>query len=167
MGSGVGGALIVNRALVRGFQGAAGEIGHSVMITGGHPCNCGRRECMENYVSGRSIQRRVAPIIGDRDLFALARAGDDRALALYSELGGYLGRGLANVAMLVNPERVVVSGGAAEAFDLFVDATVEAMREELGPSWQALVPEFVVGTLGSDAGRLGVADLARSAGALS
>lgn len=55
----------------------------------------------------------------------------------------------------------------AEAFDLFVDATVESMREELGPSWQALVPEFVVGTLGSDAGRLGVADLARSAGALS
>jgi glucokinase len=163
LGSGVGGALVVNGALVRGFHGAAGEIGHSVMITDGYPCNCGRHGCMENYVSGRSINRRALPVLGDADLYALARAGDERALELYTEFGGYLGRGLANVAMLVNPERVVVSGGVAEAFDLFVEPAMAAMRAELGPAWQALAPTFAVGMLGSDAGRLGAADLARSA----
>ena len=166
LGSGVGGALIVNGALVRGFQGAAGEIGHSVMITNGYPCNCGRSGCMENYVSGRSINRRALPVLSDQDLYPLALRGDERALALYTELGRYLGQGLANVVMLINPERVVVSGGVAEAFELFADAATEAMRVELGPSWRALVPEFAVGTLGSDAGCLGAADLARSARAL-
>jgi len=161
LGSGVGGALVVNGELVRGHQGAAGEIGHSVMITGGHPCNCGRNGCMENYVSGRSVNRRAAAVVGDADLYALARSGDERALGLYAELGGFLGRGLANVAMLVNPERVVVSGGVAEAFDLFVEPARAAMADELGASWAALVPDFVAGTLGPDAGRLGAADLAR------
>lgn len=161
LGSGVGGALIVNGRLVRGHRGAAGEIGHSVMITDGYPCNCGRKGCMENYVSGRSIHRRAVPVIGDADLFALAQAGDEKALGLYREFGAFLGRGLANVTMLVDPERVVVSGGVAEAFDLFVDAAVEAMALELGPSWSGLVPAFALGTLGTDAGRLGAADLAR------
>jgi glucokinase len=163
LGSGVGGAVIVNGGLLRGFHGAAGEIGHSVMVTNGYPCNCGRRGCMENYVSGRSINRRAQPVVGDHDLHELARAGDARALSLYTELGGHLGRGLANVVMLVNPQRVVISGGVAAAFDLFADAAAEAMRLELGPSWSGLVPEFAVGTLGSDAGRLGAADLANPA----
>lgn len=164
LGSGVGGALIVNGALLRGHRGAAGEIGHSVMITGGYPCSCGRHGCLENYVSGRSVNRRSVPVLGaGADLLALARDGDQRALELYRELGRFLGQGLANVAMLADPERVVISGGVADAFDLFVDDTVTAMRDELGPHWADLVPDVVAGTLGADAGTLGAADLARTA----
>lgn len=162
LGSGVGGALIVNDQLVRGHHGGAGEIGHSVMITGGYPCACGRHGCMENYVSGRSINRRGQPVFGEADLHQLALRGDERAIELYREFGTYLGQGLANVMMLVNPQRVVISGGVAVAFDLFVDAAVTSMTAELGPHWRGLVPEFVVGQLGHDAGVLGAADLART-----
>lgn len=160
LGSGVGGALIVNGELVRGHHGAAGEIGHSVMITDGHPCACGRRGCLENYVSGRSINGRARAVLGDADLYALAQAGDTRARQLYREFGVHLGGGLANVIMLVNPQRVVISGGVAVAFGLFAEAAVAAITAELGPHWRGLVPELVVGRLGNDAGILGAADLA-------
>jgi glucokinase len=163
LGSGVGGALVVNGELVRGFHGAAGEIGHSVMITGGYPCACGRHGCMENYVSGRSVNRRAKPIIGDHDLYASARSGDQRALDLYTELGGFLGRGLANLVMLVDPELIVISGGVADAFDLFAAAATAAMTAELGTHWAGLVPAFAVATLGPEAGTLGAADLAQRA----
>jgi glucokinase len=163
LGSGVGGALVVNGQLVRGFHGAAGEIGHCVMITDGYPCACGRRGCMENYVSGRSVNRRARPTMGDRDLYVAARSGDQLALTLYTELGGFLGRGLANLVMLVNPELIVISGGVADAFDLFETAATAAMSAELGPSWSALVPVFSAATLGTEAGILGAADLAQQA----
>ncbi|GAA2100336.1 ROK family glucokinase [Microlunatus panaciterrae] len=161
LGSGVGGALIVNGELVRGHQGAAGEIGHSVMITDGYPCACGRHGCMENYVSGRSINRRAAAILPGADVYELARAGDERALGCYLELGDYLGRGLANVAMLVNPQLVVISGGVSDAYDLFAEQAQRSMRSELGAYWAGLTPEFAAGTLAADAGPLGAADLAR------
>lgn len=162
LGSGVGGALIVDGALVRGHQGAAGEIGHSVMITAGYPCACGRQGCAENYVSGRSVNRRARETLGERDLYAAARAGDARALQAYGELGRYLGIAIADTVMLVNPQRVVVGGGVTDAYDLFVDAAIASLRAELGPSWAALTPEFAVAVLGVDAGTLGAADLAGS-----
>ena len=163
LGSGVGGAVVVNGALVRGHHGCAGEIGHCVQQTAGRTCACGRIGCNENYASGRALVRRAAEVIGtERDLFAEAAAGNAAALQVYTEFGTYVGRALADPIMLLNPDIVVIGGGVVAAFDLFAPAIHDALGEALGANWRAIAPPIAAASLGTDAGRVGVADLAGS-----
>lgn len=162
LGSGVGGAIVIGDTLIRGHHGCAGELGHALRETNGRPCECGRRGCMENYVSGRVLVRRAAEVLGpDTDLHRAALDGDPRAVDVYVEFGEHLGRGLADDVMLLDPQFVVIGGGVALSFEQFAPATRRALDDELGPNWQGIAPSIVVAELGSDAGRIGVADLAR------
>lgn len=164
LGSGVGGSVIVNGALVRGAHGCAGEIGHCRQETGGRPCACGRQGCNENYASGRALTRRGVEAIGaDTDLFTAATAGDADALAVYREFGTYVGRALADPVLITNPGLVVIGGGVADAFGLFGAVAAEALVAELGPNWAGIAPPLVPAVLGGDAGMIGAADLAREA----
>jgi glucokinase len=162
LGSGVGGAIVIGETLIRGHHGCAGELGHALRETNGRPCECGRRGCLENYVSGRALVRRAAEILGpDVNLHRAALDGDPRAIAVYTEFGEHLGRGLADDVMLLDPQFVVIGGGVATSFEHFAPATRQALDDELGPNWRGIAPDVVVAELGPDAGRTGVADLAR------
>ncbi len=136
LGTGVGGGLVMNGRLVRGAIGSAGEIGHTSIALTGPPCACGRRGCLEAFVSTRAILRRARRAIRGgasvlRSLVAregtltpevVARAaasGDRAARQIWQEVGVSLGRGLANVINLLNPERVVLGGGVAKAWRFF------------------------------------------------
>jgi len=156
LGTGVGGAVVVGRKLQLGY-GSAGELGH--MTVDANPdaplCGCGNRGCVEAHVQASAIAR-----AGGRDeavgVVEAARAGDARAREALAEAGRWLGVAIANMAMVLNPERVVIGGGVAEAGELILGPA----REEVGR--RVRVPpvgrtEVVPAELGYEAGSIGAA----------
>jgi glucokinase-like ROK family protein len=135
LGTGIGGGVVAGGKLLNGEHGLAGTIGHHVIRIQGRPCNCGRRGCLEAYVSTAALLRAYAEKSGRvldrgsgdtalaRQVSELALAGDAAAKAAYSELASYLADGLANVFNLFDPQAVFLSGGLVEGHHEFVQET--------------------------------------------
>ena len=124
VGTGIGCGLVVNGRLVSGSHGVAGEIGHIGVDAGGPACHCGGRGCVEaiagtDAVIGRARERTGWPELTFDDAVALARGGDERVVTVFAEAGNAIGCGIAAVANLVGPARIVVSGEGLSAYDLF------------------------------------------------
>jgi len=124
VGTGIGCGLVVNRRLVSGSHGVAGEIGHICVDVSGPVCHCGGRGCVEaiagtDAIVGRAQERTGRPGLTFDDAVALARGGDERVGAVFAEAGNAIGCGIAAVANLVGPARIVVSGEGLAAYDLF------------------------------------------------
>jgi glucokinase len=134
LGTGIGSGLILGGEIYRGSRGLAGEFGHITVTRDGPRCNCGNRGCLEVYAAGPAIARRAregmerAPESllwrlagGDTKkvtaelVSQAADQGDELARWLWEETGEYLGIGLATAATLLNPERIVLGGGVAQA----------------------------------------------------
>ena len=136
IGTGVGGGIVSKGVLLTGQHGLAGSIGHTVIRADGRACNCGRKGCLEAYVSTEALIREyrehggvVEQKTGDDGALALrinqlAQAGDAAAQAAYAQLGEYLAEGIANLFNLIDPEAVFLSGGLIEGQDGFI-ASVE------------------------------------------
>ena len=159
LGTGVGGAVMIDGVMLHGAQGFAGEIGHTVVEPQGLPCGCGSYGCLEQYVSGTAIARLAQPHYGEASSETIAQAarrGEAEALAIFRQVGWYLGIACANMAQLFNPQRIVIGGGVAEAFDLFQEPLRRVMRERAMPEIdeQARVAPAACGPL---AGSLGAA----------
>ncbi|WP_405609297.1 ROK family protein [Streptomyces sp. NBC_01511] len=112
---GVGGALVLDGELLRGANGFAGEIGHVVVDADGPLCRCGSRGCLEQYAGQSALLRGAgldenAGVPGVVELEALARAGDNRAIAAIGEAGRMLGRVLSGAVNLFDPDAVVLGG---------------------------------------------------------
>ncbi|NUO55752.1 MAG: ROK family transcriptional regulator [Hamadaea sp.] len=127
IGAGVGCGLVVNGALVHGAVGLAGELGHVPLDPAGPMCRCGNTGCVEARSADTAILRQVAADTGRQDLdilaaAELARHGDAAAVAAFEAAGNWLGRALATVANLVNPDRIILSGEGLAASDLFESA---------------------------------------------
>jgi len=127
IGTGVGAGLVLDGKLHRGMRGAGGEIGHiAVVPRGGRSCPCGLRGCLEAYASGPSvvrvaIERGYAGEATGAAVAAAARAGDPAAGYAFRQAAEMLGRGLASLVMLLNPERIVLGTLAVHAGDLLLD----------------------------------------------
>lgn len=176
LGTGVGGGVIVNGKLVAGPHGAGGEIGH-VKVTNdkGRACGCGKSGCLEQYASATGAVRSVLELLksinvpssmrpfGDqltcKDIFDCARAGDAPALRVVEEMGELLGKTLASVACVCDPEVIVVGGGVARAGDLLLKHVRSGFRANAFPA-QEETP-IVPARLGNDAGMYGAAHLMR------
>jgi len=138
IGTGIGGGIVCGRKLLSGQNGFAGTIGHHVIREGGRPCNCGRRGCLEAYVSTAALIReyedRAGPI-ADRQSFddaalalhinQLASSGCPKAVGAYQALARYLAEGIANIFNLFDPEAVLISGGLIEGQTQFADSVAE------------------------------------------
>lgn len=164
LGTGIGGALLLGGDLVRGRNGMAGEFGHVQVVPGGRPCPCGRSGCWEQYCSGRALARFTAEAGVPRhgpELTAAAAAGDPVALGAFAEVGRWLGTGIADLVAAFDPEVVVISGGVSAAGELLLGPAREAYAATLLASGHRTVAPVLAGTLGSEAGALGAADLAR------
>jgi glucokinase len=127
IGTGIGAGLVLDGCLHRGKIGAGGEIGHiAVVPRNGRKCPCGLRGCLEAYASGPSVLR-IATERGYQgaangvSLADAARAGDPHARYAFDQAADMLGRGLATLVMLVNPERIVLGTLAVHAGDLLLD----------------------------------------------
>jgi glucokinase-like ROK family protein len=133
VGTGIGGGVVSNGQLILGQHGFAGTIGHHTIHVGGRPCNCGRRGCLEAYVSTAALLQEykdhATTAMRDSDMTdvalafeisRLARAGDPAALKAYAALAGYLAEGVANIFNLLDPQAVLISGGLVEGHPGFV-----------------------------------------------
>lgn len=173
LGTGVGGGLVINGSVYRGVDGTAGEIGHINVEPDGHPCGCGSRGCLEQYASATAIVRIAreklsgsagSGLSGSDDItaksvFDAAMKGDRIALDVFSVVGYYLGIAVADLVNVLNPETIVIAGGASNAWELFQPA----MRDELKKrafQQPAERVKIVRGKLGDNAGLVGAASLA-------
>lgn len=166
LGTGVGGALIVDGEPLTGAKGAAGEIGHLMAERRGPKCGCGRRGCVEAIASGTAIGRLYAVEtgreIGGREIADRARAGDAVALTLYRRAGRALAVACAAWAQVANPEAVIVGGSLSNALDL-MQASLQ--RELALRAWDANLPLPIrVAELGGPAPLVGAAEFARRRG---
>ena len=168
IGTGIGGGIVSGGKLLQGQHGFAGSIGHSVIHTGGRPCNCGRNGCLESYVSTAALLREYREHGGvlDEDtdanlalkINAFARKGDPAAVAAYAALSDDLAEGIANLFNLFDPEVVLLSGGLIEGCEGFV-AGVEARVEKLLHFGNKRKPQIRAARAGRFAGVQGAAAL--------
>jgi len=179
VGTGVGGGLVTGGEVMRGVSGAAGEIGHMSIDPNGLPCvgDCPNRGCLERYVSGTALGRRVRETAEAEPKSAFARAaaegseldgalctelaheGDPLAIGLLTEMGRTLGVAIANLVNLLNPEIVVVGGGTMAAGELLLGPARETVAERaLAPSRDQV--QIVPTHFGDAAGMIGAAFLA-------
>jgi predicted NBD/HSP70 family sugar kinase len=124
VGAGIGCGLVVDGRLISGSHGVAGEIGHISIDVNGPACHCGGRGCVEAIAGADAIVRQTREASGRpeltlEDAVALARAGDVPLGAVFARAGAAIGSGIAAVANLVGPARIVVSGEGLAAYDLF------------------------------------------------
>ena len=177
LGTGVGGGVITHGVLLRGAQGAGGELGHVTLDPDGPLCGCGNRGCLEALASGTAIQRRAREFANDRptsalgrlaiqrqvlgeDVTRLAEEGDEAAVSVLEETGRWLGIGMAGFVNMFNPEVVAVGGGASRAGEFILGpARREVKLRARSPSRD--LAEIKEATLGPASGVLGAAALAR------
>ena len=124
VGTGIGCGLVVGGRLLSGSNGVAGEIGHIGIDMDGPKCHCGGRGCVEAIAGTDAIVRQARERSGQAGLtfdeaVAMARGGDERVGAVFARAGNAIGSGIAAVANLVGPARIVVSGEGLAAYDLF------------------------------------------------
>lgn len=184
VGTGLGGAIVLDGRLIRGAFGGAGEFGHVRMVPGGRPCRCGKAGCWEQYVSGTALTRRVrqlvaedpdgAPVLRElagEDLATLggsmiteaARREDAVARRALAEVGRWLGDGIADLADSLDPEIVVIGGGVSQAGELLLGPARAAYTESLTGGGHRPALRIVRAALGNEAGMIGAADLAGEA----
>ena len=178
VGTGIGSGLVLNGKLVRGAKNAAGEIGHIKMTMGDGPiCGCGDYGCFEAYASGPSIVAEAKEYIKggksskfkelateELSPYIVAQAalqGDAVAKRIYSKMGEIIGLGLTSVINLLNPERVIIGGGVADAGDILFDPIRETVAKRAMPI-QAQSVEIVPAQLGNTAGVIGASLLIES-----
>ncbi|WP_167202298.1 ROK family glucokinase [Actinomyces respiraculi] len=183
LGTGVGGAVIIDGRLVRGAAGFAAEIGHITIVPGGRPCGCGLRGCLERYGSGTALgmngyelarfrpdyAARIIELSGGqvRDISGkavtmAAREGDAAALECYEQLGDALGQGLADLSAVLDPEVVVLTGGMTEAGAILLEPVTKAFSTYLTARSRRPEIPVLISSSGQDAGLIGAADLARA-----
>ena len=181
VGTGVGSAIIIDGRIHRGASLTAGEFGHvTVVPTGGRTCGCGNRGCLETVagtegilsLARRYLERGLAPVLSrnlaheghlsPRLIAEAAEAGDAGCRAIWNEIGGWLGLALAGAVNFLNPERIVIGGGIAQAGPLLFDPIRQAIRlHAFERPAQAVTLEPA--ELGAQAGMVGAAVLAQQA----
>jgi glucokinase len=180
LGTGIGGGLIANGALVRGALGFAGEPGHMVVDPAGPACPCGRRGCWERFGSGSGLGRlareaahaglaaRVLDLAGGdpedvrgEQVTAAAAEGDEQALAVLERFGWWIALGVANLVNILDPEVVVLGGGLAAAGELVLAPTRDAFADLVMAAKERPDVRIVGTVLGPRAGAVGAALLGR------
>jgi predicted NBD/HSP70 family sugar kinase len=161
---GVGAGIIVNGSPLRGHDGFAGEVGHNVVDSSGPLCHCGKRGCIETYVgeaalmqlAGRAGTPTAASVAA---VFAGARAGEQAAADAVRSVAESLGRAVADLVNVLNPQRVVLGGSFAAVYDFAADLVEKAVTANtmarLAEGVQLCVPG-----LGDDSSLLGAAEMA-------
>lgn len=182
VGTGVGGGIVLNGELFRGHFGIGAEFGHYRVDPDGRPCGCGQRGCLEQYASGSALTRyvqkhaaadperaKILLSLGDgtpegivgAHITDAARQGDPVSLEGFAEIAGWLGQSMADIASILDPEVFVIAGGVSDAGEILTAPARERYHRSLAGTGNRPFAEVVVATLGSDAGLIGAADLAR------
>lgn len=164
LSTGIGGGIFVGDEVLHGAHGLAGEIGHMMLAPGGPTGGDGHSGTWEALAAGRSIARDASYVFSrpltTEEAFALARAGDRRALAIVDQAARFTGIGLANLVKVVDPEGFVLGGGLTAVGDFYLDR----VRAALDAALVGYAPATLrLAELGGDAGVIGAAAVAAHA----
>ena len=172
LGTGVGGGIIINGEILNGATGAGGEIGHiHIEDNEETPCNCGNLGCLEQYASATGVVRLANRVLREttedsvlrqgeisaKAVFDAVKDGDAVAVKIAESFGEYLGKGLAAIAGVVNPEAFVIGGGVSKAGGILFQFIEENYKKYVFHGSRDA--KFKLATLGNDAGICGAAKL--------
>jgi predicted NBD/HSP70 family sugar kinase len=157
---GVGAGVIVGDRLLIGSRGFAGEIGHTILLTGGPLCSCGRRGCAEALIGMRSMLPATGGSATVADIAARLSAGDARTLQSVASAGGHLGTLLQNLAAAYDPACIVLGGAGVALGDAFVEPALRTLRDYCDAA-NLPVPKVRLSRHGADAVAVGAAALVR------
>lgn len=172
IGTGLGSGFVANGELIYGYDGLAGELGHTIIIMNGRLCACGRQGCLEKYVSASGIIQTYFEICGKeegnrpkcesfKELCAMAKQGDASALLTFDRTAEILGVALANTALITGPDHFFLFGGVMQAGDLLLTPTRAYFEKNILFSSVGNIKIEVSGLLNKNAAVLGAAALVR------
>jgi glucokinase len=170
LSTGVGGGVVIGGRLYRGSRGNGGELGHVTVDWHGRPCRgCGRRGCLEAYVSGTSIAERAReaglPFATAEDVAAAARGGDAGAKALWDETVEALACGVTSIVNLFEPELVVIGGGVSRSGEQLIGPVRDLVRAStMKPAGEKA--DIVASAFGDHVGVVGAAAIVYDRAAL-
>lgn len=177
LGTGVGGGLVIDGKLYRGATLCAGEIGHIRLFIDGEQCNCGNKGCLERYVGNAGIVRRTIELLKQNSLngnillnmisndynrltpkliFKAAKNGDEVSAFIWKETGYYIGVAFTSLVNILNPEKIIVGGGVAQAGDILFESIIDTVVRYAMPVATKKL-KIVPAQLGEDAGVVGAA----------
>ncbi len=176
LGTGLGSGIIVNGELVYGHDGFAGELGHITVKRGGRRCGCGRKGCLEAYVSATGLRRTALTLMAkmtihsslrtiapssltSKAVFEAAMKGDKLAQECFNYTAKFLGRALADTTAIFSPEAIIFTGGLAKAGDILFTPTKAALEESVLSVFKNKVKLIPSGLNDGDAAILGAAAL--------
>lgn len=174
LGTGVGGGVIIGGKIVTGSNGAAGEIGHIPVVEGAdaEKCGCGKVGCLETVGSATGIVREAKKLLAKssessvlrnteeftcKDIFDAAKEGDKLAMEVVDKLAFYLGKAIAGIAAVTNPQVIVIGGGVSKAGKFLLEKIEEYFIKYAFHATKNA--KFALATLGNDAGMYGAAAL--------
>tara|TARA_Y100000034_G_scaffold109178_1_gene140172 strand:- start:3860 stop:4732 length:873 start_codon:yes stop_codon:yes gene_type:complete len=133
IGTGLGGGIIINKKIYIG-KGNAAEFGHITIEPQGIKCNCGNYGCLEEYISGRGIERIAKKLDLNKnvyEIYKLAKKGDKKALKVYEIVGKYLGIGISNIIMVLDPDLIVMGGGISNSGNILLNPTIKEVKKRV------------------------------------
>lgn len=163
VGRGVGSGIILDGKIFGGGRTGSGELGHMVIAENGRTCTCGRKGCLEAYVSGSAVRRETREKLGKEmeleELFALAESGNPEAQAVTEDYLRKLGIGLTNLTNIFRPQAIILGGSLAEAGKSFLRPLRAMVERDCFGGKRTEAPEIEVAALGRRAGVIGAANL--------
>ncbi len=174
LGTGVGGGIILNKKIFRGFNGAAGELGHFTLIYDGEPCTCGKKGCWESYASVTALIHQTKEAIAEnpdclmartakelgkvngRTSFDAAKAGDPIAQKVVDQYIAYIADGVVSMVNIFEPEILVIGGGISAEGE-YLMAPIRKHVTEFAYSKGLPQTDLRIASLANDAGIIGAA----------
>ena len=170
VGTGIGGAVVIDGKLFNGYANRGTELGHVPLIANGEPCACGSVGCLEHYASTSALVRRFSQRIIDAGIsypneeingeliVRLYKQGDPIAKISLEEHCDFLGHGIAGFINIFSPQKIVIGGGLSEAGDFYIQKVSEKARSYAIPDC-AVNTQIIAAALGNKAGSIGAASL--------
>ena len=163
LGNGVGGGIIIGGRVFEGGMTGGGEVGHQVVRFNGRQCTCGRKGCLEAYVSIPSLvsaaEKAVGRSLTPEEIFSVAAAGDRDLQEIVEEYKNMLGTGIVNIVNLFRPQAVLLGGMMTEQVRELIAPLREMIKCDSFGNVHGPLPEIAAAELGADAGVIGAANL--------
>lgn len=163
LGTGLGGGAVVEGKILEGVSGCGMEIGHMVVEKDGDICNCGRRGCLEAYVSSYGVERIYRKLTGSQlssfEIINLAKKEDSYAIKTFDIFVDYLSIGIMNLAHIFNPDKILIAGGVVENYPKLIEDITKKSKQIMFPC-PASALNIEMAELGSWSGAYGAVALA-------
>ena len=162
LGNGVGGGVIINGEVFEGGSIGGGEVGHQMIEINGRECSCGRKGCLEAYVSVPALIREASQIYNKemtlKEIFDQYEQGNTEIAKLIEQYSKILGQGIANIVNMFRPQLIILGGNMSDYIGKLIEPIKKVMTENCFGGNSGTIPEIVIAELGSNAGMIGAAN---------